>query len=152
MHAFFRQLLALAFLLLLGLAVVAQAPQPAQAAEPLTGEEFCARVRPSLKPSFECNPTLRHPVCVSGWLFEDGQGRCRPKNALEKAVESVRGPPQALLTIQAREVYFMGQWVNASVRAFDRVPVQGATITVHLPNQESRILDSNAGLVKFPVT
>ena len=68
MHAFFRQLLALTALLLLGLAVVAQAPQPAQAAEPLTGEEFCARVRPSLNPSFECDPVLRPPVCVSGWV------------------------------------------------------------------------------------
>ncbi len=152
MRAFFRQLLALTALLLLGLAVVAQAPQPAQATEPLTGEEFCARIQLSMKPGFECDPVLRHPVCVSGWVFEDGQGRCRPKNLLDKALESVFGQPPSLLAIQAREVYFVGQWVNASVRTFDRVPVQGAKVTVYLPNQESRVLDSNAGMVKFPVT
>ncbi|MBS3062570.1 MAG: carboxypeptidase regulatory-like domain-containing protein [Candidatus Diapherotrites archaeon] len=118
----------------------------------LTAAEFCQQIKSTMKPGFECDLTLRHPICPPGKVF-DGLAGCRPRSFLDSFHELVEGPVASLILVEIRPVQFLGDTADPRVVAADGTPLQDAEVKIRLPNDETRTLKTDAtGFALFPVT
>ncbi len=156
----FRYLLALALLALALPLALAQADANQGVAVPKAGSvdlnslspaAFCEAIKDTLKPTFDCDSALGHPVCIHNYVFDYSMGKCRSRNLLDSLNDFAHGRNPGLLSIDTKAVYFRGNLVTVHAQATDGTPIQGAAGSILFPNGETREVTTDAsGIALFP--